>query len=135
MDHSFSGDGKVTTLEGSNELRGYSAAIQPDGKIVVAGYYFVNATSKYDFAVVHYNSNGSLDNSFSGDGKAGIDFGGIDGANSAAIQPDGKIVMAGFSQGNEGQYKFVVARLNGDGILDNSFNGDGEIIQLCWERR
>src|SRR6476620_6690601 len=96
LDKTFSGDGKATTLIGNVESYGNAVAIQPNGKIVVAGS-FRNSANDEDFAVVRYNSNGSLDNSFSGDGKAGVDFGAGDYAYAVAIQADGKIVVAGES--------------------------------------
>ncbi len=73
-----------------------SLAIQTDGKIVVAGQAYNTNTGNYDFALARYNSNGTLDNSFDGDGKLTTDFFGNDDiAYSLAIQTDGKIVVAG----------------------------------------
>src|SRR5438309_1746802 len=72
------------------------AALQSDGKIVVAGSIYNNNTGNVDFALARYNSNGSLDNSFDGDGKLTTDFFGSDDyATSLAIQTDGRIVIAG----------------------------------------
>jgi len=75
-----------------------SVAIQPDGKIVVAGYS--NNGSNNDFALVRYNTDGSLDTNFDSDGKVTTDIGGDsnDAAYSVAIQSDGKIVAAGYSR-------------------------------------
>src|SRR4051812_30122233 len=63
---------------------------------------------------------GDLDVSFSGDGKQITDFGGSDAATAVAVQADGKIVVAGSSDGN-----FALARYAADGTLDASFSGDG----------
>ena len=64
LDTSFDGDGIVLTDFGANNYGiGYSVTTQADGKILVAG------TSEEDFALVRYNSNGSLDTGFDGDGK------------------------------------------------------------------
>ena len=63
-----------------------------DGKIVAVGDA---AAPRGDFALARYNPNGSLDTSFSGDGKQTTDFGGGDGANGVALQGDGKIVAVG----------------------------------------
>jgi uncharacterized delta-60 repeat protein len=98
-------------------------AIQADGKIVVAGYYRTD-NSDDDFIVVRYNSNGTLDHSFSGDGKARIDFGGYDEAYAVAVQPDGKIVVAGYSDNSLPGMK--VARLNSSGTPDNTFGNNGK---------
>ena len=73
-----------------------SVAIQSDGKIVAAGYS--DNGSNWDFALVRYNTDGSLDTSFDGDGKVTTAIGsGDDYAYSVAIQSDGKIVAAGYS--------------------------------------
>src|SRR5262249_26238123 len=107
-----------------------SLALQPDGKIVVAGFSQYNATGDYDFAVARLLSNGVLDPSFDTDGKQTVAFdrGGSnnDQANGVALQPDGKIVLAGISQINStGNYDFAVARLLSNGALDPSFDTDG----------
>src|SRR6185369_12235464 len=77
------------------------------------------------FALARYNANGSLDPSFSGDGRQVTDLGGgNDGATGVALQADGKIVAVGFGGafGND----FALARYNADGSLDTSFSGDGK---------
>jgi len=122
LDNTFDTDGKVTTAIGSASDFGYSVAIQLDGKIVVAGYAHIGATD--DFAVVRYNSDGSLDNTFDTDGKVTTDFGsGTDWGYSVALQLDGKIVVAGF--GYSSTTKIAVARYNSDGSLDNTGFGSG----------
>ena len=60
-------DGKVTTAIGSGADQAWSVAIQSDGKIVAAGYS--NNGSNGDFALVRYNTDGSLDTNFDSDGK------------------------------------------------------------------
>ncbi|MBV5304702.1 MAG: hypothetical protein JZU70_10985, partial [Chlorobium sp.] len=101
-------DGKLTTDFGGN------VTVQTDGKILVADTSAQVINS--DFPVARYNSNGSLDTSFNYDGKLATDFG-----NSIAVQPDGKILVAGTSaQGINSN--FAVARYNSDGSLDTRFN-------------
>ncbi len=122
LDTSFSGDGMLTTPIGSGDDSAYSVTMQTDGKIVVAGYSH-NGTDN-DFALVRYNTDGSLDTSFSGDGILTTDFGSSqDSGYSVAIQTDGKIVVGGHKSGTS--YDFAVARYNTDGSLDTSFSGDG----------
>ena len=118
LDTSFSGDGKVITdFNNSANDEGLVATLQTDGKILVAGI------SNNDFALVRYNTDGSLDKSFSGDGRVTTDFNsGDDIARSVAMQADGKILVAGNSNNN-----FVLARYNSDGSLDASFSGDGKV--------
>jgi len=126
LDSSFDGDGKVTTAVGSDRDYATSVTIQKDGKLVVVGYS-QNSSGNYDFAIVRYNSDGSLDSSFSDDGKVTTDIGGgWDEARSVAIQNDGKIVTAGFSwNSSSNKYNFAIVRYNSDGSLDSSFDGDG----------
>ena len=117
LDTSFDTDGKTTTDIGSSTTDSANAvAIQNDGKIVVAG------TSNGDFALVRYNSDGSLDTSFGVGGKKTTDIGSstTDAANAVAIQNDGKIVVAGTSDGN-----FALARYNYNGSLDTTFGTTG----------
>ena len=68
LDTTFSGDGVVTTDLGSNFDQAYSVTLQSDGKILVAGYYNGAASPNfnYDFALVRYNADGTLDTSFNG---------------------------------------------------------------------
>ena len=114
LDTTFDRDGKLTTDFGLIVGGAFSVAIQSDGKIVAAG-------GNNDFALARYNTNGSLDTSFDGDGKLTTDFGTpTDRAFSVAVQSDGKIVAVGQSESG-----FAVARYNKNGSLDTSFNGTG----------
>jgi uncharacterized delta-60 repeat protein len=123
LDNSFDGDGKVSTDFNGLTDQVRTVAIQTDGKIVVAGN---TVGTSNDFAFVRYNSDGSLDTSFDGDGKASIDIqGGNDNAEKIVLQADGKIVAGGTSF-NAGFYSAIV-RLNADGSVDNSFDGDGRL--------
>ena len=124
LDTSFNGTGKVTTAIGSVHDRGNSVAIQSDGKIVVAGY---SQNSNYDFAVVRYNPNGSLDTTFNGTGKVTTAFGtSNDVGNSVAVQSDGKIVVAGQTIIGSND-DFALVRYNSNGSLDTNFNGAGKV--------
>ena len=79
-----------------------------------------------DVAVARYTINGSLDSTFSGDGKVTTSFGGGDNGSlgGLAIQSDGKIVVAGLMY-NGSNYDFAVYRFNANGTLDTTFSGDG----------
>jgi uncharacterized delta-60 repeat protein len=117
LDTSFSGDG-VSDRVGSPHGSAYSVAIQSDGKIVVAGF----SNDNNNFALARYTTAGVLDTSFDVDGIVTTDFGSVDGAYSVAIQSDGKIVVAGFSNND-----FALARYTTAGVLDTSFDGDGKV--------
>ncbi len=129
LDTSFGFGGKVLTSVGPGIDNANSVAIQPDGKILVAGYAY-NAAGDADFAVVRYNTNGTLDLSFNVTGKAVFAFGtSADIGQSLAIQPDGKIVVAGYSQVGS-NYQFALARINTNGTLDSSFNTTGKVLTI-----
>ena len=127
LDTSFDGDGKVTTDIGTNsDDNGYRLTLQSDGKIVVAGWS--DAAGTADFALARYNSNGSLDTTFSGDGKLTTSIGsGGDLGQAVTVQSDGKIIVAG--QSSSAGNNFGVVRYLADGTLDTSFNGTGIVDQ------
>ncbi len=126
LDTSFgpSSNGKVTTDFVSADDYGRAVAIQPDGKIVAAGYS--GSGSNSDFALVRYNTDGSLDTSFGSGGTVTQDIAANDLAHAITIQKDQKIVVAGYS-GSGVSRDFALIRCNTDGSLDASF-GSGGIV-------
>ncbi len=125
LDTGFGSAGKTTTALSGDDY-GYSAAVQADGKILVAGYNW--NVSNYDFALMRYNSNGSLDTSFGGDGKVTTAVGaGDDYGYSVTVQDDGKILLGGTSY-NSSNGDFALVRYNSDGSLDTGFDGDGKVV-------
>ncbi len=126
LDNSFSEDGITSTDFNAGNDVARCVKIQPDGRIVVAGYSY-NA-SGYDFAVARYNSDGTSDYSFSSDGRVTVNIlGKNDYAYSLAIQNDGKIVVAGTAFDVKSSH-FAVTRLIANGNLDNTFSADGMLI-------
>jgi uncharacterized delta-60 repeat protein len=106
----------------------YGPIIQPDGKILICDTRTADGTSGHDFFVARFTAAGTLDTSFSFDGKVTIDFDGGTGADyctAIALQTDGKIVVAGYTYGASGNNDFAVARLNSDGTLDTTGFGAG----------
>src|SRR3989304_2221926 len=99
IDTTFGTNGKVTTAIGSGDDYAYALGIQSDGKIVAAGYSsdMVSGDSgRYDFALVRYNADGTLDTTFGTGGKVTTPIGiSHDEVYAVAIQTDGKIVVAG----------------------------------------
>lgn len=115
LDATFSGDGRVVSDFGSAE-RADGVAVQPDGRIVVAG-----TGCGGDFLVARYDAAGALDPTFSGDGRVCIEVGGSDErAVDVVALPDGRLLVAGTSGGN-----FAVIRLSAGGTVDLSFGVGG----------
>ena len=124
-----------------NVTEGYSAALAPSGIAYAEG-----ATTDTDgktlvvgrggdgIAVARFNTDGSLDTSFGNGGSVDLDFGLSSVAgNSIAVQADGKLIVTG-TYNNGSDFDFVVARLNADGTLDTTFDGDGfQTIDLFGE--
>ncbi|GAB3392444.1 M10 family metallopeptidase C-terminal domain-containing protein [Azotobacter armeniacus] len=107
-------------IAGHSDLN-YDLALQPDGKILLAGQSYNPVSSNDDFSVVRLNADGTLDTSFDSDGKAIVDIGGSNQGRSLTVLPDGKLLLSGSSNGD-----FSVIRLNTDGSLDTSFGSDGK---------
>src|SRR5436190_7739277 len=127
LDATFGNGGQVSTDFFGLEDDAFSVLIQPDGKIVAVGSAN-NPSTYYDFAAVRYLSNGTIDTTFGIAGKVSTDFGdqNFDRAHSAALQPDGRIVAAGFAiSQNGGVQHFAVVRYTSNGLLDTSFSRDG----------
>ena len=129
IDTSFGVAGKVSTdFRGGGFDRAHSAALQPDGSIVAAGFAITVSGGSENFAVARYNSSGVLDTTFSGDGRAQIDFGSCcQSAYEVLLQSDGKIVTVGFPNSESSDSDFVVARLDSAGALDNTFGIGGKV--------
>ncbi len=126
LDTSFDTDGMVTTGIGAGNDRAVGVAVQTDGRIVVGGYS--HNGSDEDFAVIRYNTDGSLDTTFDTDGRVTTAIGsGDDFANAIVLQSDGRIVLGGYSW-NGTDNDFALVRYNTDGTLDATFDTDGRVI-------
>jgi uncharacterized delta-60 repeat protein len=118
--------------------RSYSVALQPDGKIVVAGdtvvtYGYVKSKGtttpiqRDDILVVRLNPNGSLDSTFGNNGQSIVDFAiGNNASCGLAIQANGDIVVAGRVSGGPAQYPILVVRLTPSGSVDHTFGPNGQ---------
>jgi uncharacterized delta-60 repeat protein len=118
LDDTFGTGGKVITDLTAFDDLARAIALQSDGKIIVAG------EANADFGLARYNSNGSLDATFDGDGKVTTSINLFDSAYDVAIQSDGKIVAAG-ETGNGTNSDFAAVRYEANGALDTGFDGDG----------
>ena len=119
------GTGIVKTSLGTGNAAIKAVALQPNGDIVVAGYA-TQSSSGQDFAVARYKPDGALDTGFGNGGTVITPVGSstTDGAQSVVVQPDGKVVAAGYS-GTSSQYQLALARYDADGSLDTAFNASG----------
>jgi uncharacterized delta-60 repeat protein len=127
LDNAFGSFGRVTTDFGAaNPSFGNALALQPDGKIILAGRVMLGALAAVGLA--RYNSDGTLDPSFGTGGKLTTQVGiAYDLAYSVAVMPNGKILVAGLSQqGNED--KFAILRYLPDGSLDGSYGIGGKML-------
>ena len=115
LDPSFGTGGILTTDFFGRSDFGTAVTVQPDDKIIMAGFSLNG--SDYDFALVRYNTDGSLDTTFDTDGKATTDFGigSNDIGHAVALQPDGKIIVAGITY-NGSNYDIALVRYNNDGL-------------------
>lgn len=103
----------------------YASKIQSDGKILVAGRYY-NGTS-WDFLLIRFNEDGSLDSTFAQKGYTTKDyFGKDDRAFSIDVQIDGKILICGFAENLN--WDFTISRFNPDGSIDSTFGERGSTI-------
>lgn len=127
LDTGFGGMGKVLTGIGSGGAQANAVKVQPDGKIVVVGQTLVGAVT--NFALVRYQSTGSLDSTFGTIGRVTTDFGAgtTSFASAAALQSDNKILAAGGVSIGGTEY-IALARYNTNGTLDNSFGANGEVV-------
>ena len=129
-DNTFSGDGEVFFGFGANnDSRCYDVAVQPDGKIVMAGYdeNLSAAGSTRDLAVARVGTDALLDDTFAGgDGLFTTTVGLDEELRAVGVDFRGRIVAGGFNQPASGGEDFTAIRLTPAGVLDNSFNGDGK---------
>jgi len=119
LDPTFGTNGIVTTANTSAD----AAALQSDGKILVAGT-IVNPQNSQQGGLLRYNTNGTLDSSFGTGGKVFVANGGSQASNAfaVAIQTDGKILTAA-----PDSLHLTVFRLNTDGSPDTTFGSNGAV--------
>ncbi len=138
VDSTFGAAGRaiVGFAEGTADWSGARAsAIQGDGKVVAVGWVADDADGGHaDFAAARLTVEGAPDPSFGAGGKAIVAFdlggSGDDMAEATAVQPDGKILIAGRAARNsdgDGDVDFAVARLTADGRLDPTFGAGGKL--------
>jgi uncharacterized delta-60 repeat protein len=130
LDGTFGTGGRVSTdvrgEQGPDEA--HALVVQPDGKLVAAGAAFNSGGTDGQFALVRYNADGTLDTTFGTGGKVTTDFRDHDVATALAVQPDGKLVAAGYTTTVfQTPWDFALARYNPDGRLDPTFGVSGRV--------
>jgi len=134
----YDADGTLDTTFGVNgvtqvlDFRGADLAVMDDGRIVAAGTA-LNVQGAFDFGVIRFNANGSIDTTFANNGKAVTDFAGMrDDATAVVVQSDGKIVAGGFTVSlvhpPASQLDFAMVRYNVNGTLDTQFGNGGKVV-------
>jgi uncharacterized delta-60 repeat protein len=127
LDLSFDTDGIAKTVVADGGY-GRDITVQSDGKILVCGEIFLG--NQYQFGVVRYNTDGSVDNTFDTDGMTTTLIGNFATGRTVLQQSDGKILVAGYMSGNNAVESMALVRYNTDGSLDNTFDSDGIVTTL-----
>lgn len=127
-DTTFSDDGLATADFNGGQDAALALALRPNGKVIVVGSTAPDFDAR-DFAIARFNSDGTLDLSFSGDGLQRTSlFGFNESANAVAVQLNGKIVVAGTTDGRTlDSLDFGIVRYRADGTRDPLFSQDGRV--------
>jgi uncharacterized delta-60 repeat protein len=125
LDTTFGTGGKLTTKIGDFDAAANQVLVQADGKIVAAGHTSTSG-GFFNFVLVRYNNDGSLDSSFNGTGIVTTNFGQLDDIHGLALQADGKLIAVG-SYFTGSKVDLALARYNPDGSLDSSFGSAGKV--------
>lgn len=121
FDTSFGNDGSTTTVFFNRSEYITGMALQPDGKIVASGGTILSGGSNQaNFAVVRYLSDGTLDTTFSDDGRVNFFPQDAGVGRDMLLQPDGKIVIGGYAAIVGSAQDFALARILSDGTLDTT---------------
>ncbi len=131
IDPTFGVNGTAQTGFGYKEETPTGMLLQSDGKIVLAGQCREPGELDYNICIARFDSGGTLDSTFDGDGKVMTDVFGenaVDIIEGVAIQPDGKLVVAGGRNTGSTFRNAMIVRYNTDGSLDTSFDGEGVLL-------
>lgn len=129
LDTDFGVDGIATIpiVESSNSFD--CLVVQPDGKILAAGYYSPQFLW-WVMVVARFNEDGTIDTSFGDEGVVQQNIGSVDDeVFNMALSPEGNIVLAGFSATVDYEYRAVLVQLTPDGSIDTSFGTEGLVIE------
>ena len=122
IDYNFGDSGKAIIEFPLDYAEAYAAAMQPDGKIVIAGFGYKGMINSVSYGLIaRLNPDGSIDSSFGKNGWIKNNYSNDVYFYTVLIQPDGKIVAAGTS----GSYYAIISRYLPDGTPDVSFGVQG----------
>jgi uncharacterized delta-60 repeat protein len=128
LDASFGTNGITIIKQGDGRFM----KILNSGKILAGGQDYINTTGtnpKYDFLICRFNANGTLDSTFSSNGKLITPINAFNSfANAMLVQKDNKIVLAGSGTDATNAANFVMTRFSAEGVLDNTFGTSGKVI-------
>jgi uncharacterized delta-60 repeat protein len=126
LDPGFGNGGKVKTVLGPNRDIASAVALQPDGKIVAAGYSDRGSPFGNGFALARYNPDGSLDSLFGSATLPGTTVTATHGgAEAVVLQPDGRILAGGSIWAGSDDWDFALVRYKPNGALDKGFGRRG----------
>jgi uncharacterized delta-60 repeat protein len=125
LDTTFGTQGSTITNFSSFTFDPFAFALEPNGKILVAGT--VSGTGELQFGLAQFTANGVLDTTFGTDGVATTEFvAGLDAPSAFVLQPNGQILMGGFKDGGKKTPgSLSLARFNSNGALDPTFGTAG----------
>lgn len=121
LDTSFGVNGSVIYNQGLAQFNTSCHAVQTDGKIVIAGYFWTAFNDNAMGFLTRLNADGSIDQTFNNGEKIICEY--SEGFNAVVIQSDNKIVLGGGYKNNNSLYRF-----NSNGTIDTSFGTNGYVI-------
>ena len=128
LDPTWGGDGTVHADIALNSDLGLDILQQPDGKVLCVGYGMESGNG--NIILARFNSDGTPDNSFDGNGQVQTDLGGDDRGRTVVLQADGKILVSGSTNAGAASVDYLLARYNANGSLDLSFGGGDGYVTL-----
>ena len=131
LDTTFGQAGKEVLPIGSGTEVAEDVAVQPDGKIVVAGFGYPASGTNSDFLAVRLTPTGRFDTSFGSGGLTYVPMvpdSGMDSASAVAVLPDGKVLLAGVTARPDTGFDLAAVRLASDGSVDPTFGSQGRAV-------
>ena len=126
LNSGFGSNGYQWYDQGDNDQESIAICVQPDGKVLVGGMN-EHSPNKTDWFVNRYNTDGTLDNSFGGNGNYFNSFNDVDNIADITVLPNGKILVLGFTETPNNEWDIILLRLKSTGSIDASFGTNGYV--------